>query len=107
VVDNCDRFNAARGFQVIAMIFAAAALLVQLVVACAKPGSGALRGAGALLGILAAVSGLICMSLWANLRNEDSVFRHSDSSELIYGFWLTTAAWVIVFLAAFPFCTTK
>jgi len=107
VVDDCDKFNAARGFQVMGGIFTAAALLVQLVVVCAKPGSGALRGASALLGVLAGACGLISMALWANMEHNDKAIADNQSSSLGYSFWLLVAGWVLAFAAALPFCTKK
>lgn len=103
VVNNCDKLNAARGFLVIAAMAALVAFLTQTCVACTATKNRVLRGCAGFFGVLAALCGLIAMSLWADLKNNDKAFADPASSSYLFGFWLMVAGWVLAGIASLPF----
>jgi hypothetical protein len=107
VVDDCDAWNAGRAFLVIGIIAGASAFLVQLIIACAQTDASMVRVLAVLLGLIAMVSGIISMSVYARLRDRDDAFQSANSSKLDYGFYCILVGWVLAFFACIPFCATR
>ncbi len=68
VVENCDKFNAARGFLVIGALFSAAALLTMTLIVCTKSSKGFVRGLAIFCALMGAIAGLISMAVFADVR---------------------------------------
>ena len=103
VVKDCDKWNAARGLLVIAAIAAIIAFLLQLVAVTSAGASRGVRGGAAFLALLSALCGMVSMALFANMKNDDVAFEVVPS-DLGYGFWMLTVGWVLMLIAALPFC---
>ena len=88
----------------VSALCAGAAFLFQLLVACTSSSSSFLRGLGAFFGVLAGVSGIISMALFAHMRNNDSAFTGASSTSLEYGFYLILVGWLFALMASLAFC---
>jgi len=101
VVNDCDRFNAARGAMVAAAILLGVGLLAQLLATCRMciMSNAMLAFVFTMLGALA---GMVAMALLATLHSNDQAIPlyHSDYD---YGFWLTVAGWVVAFICSLFF----
>lgn len=101
-VDNCSSWNAARGFLVTATIAAAFAFIVQLLITCTNNDTTFARVAEVTCELGAAISGIVSMAMFIQLRNHDGAFTSANSSSFAYGFTLLVVGWVLA-LSALPF----
>lgn len=99
--ENCDKFNAARGFLVLSIIILGIAGLFQLLAAI-----GAIVNVSAvvgfILGMVGSVCGIVSMALFASIRNDDDGIAAKDA-ELDYSFALIIIGWVAAFISSLCF----
>lgn len=98
VVNDCDRFNAARGALIAAVVFTGVGLITQLLATsrlCIMS-NAALSFAFTMLGALA---GMVAMALFATLHNSDDAIPVFGST-YDYCFWLLVAGWSVAFVCS-------
>jgi len=107
VVDNCQKWNAARGMLVTAVVASVLSLLFEFGLSLSDFAPSTLSLGSGILNVLAAVSGLVSIALFADMRNKDDTFTSANSATFAYGFWLAVTASIFALIAAVPAIRSK
>jgi len=101
IIRDCEKFNAARGLLVLAIILIGIAGLFQILAALSA-GLVFNSTAGFIFGVIGSACGIVSMSLFAAMRGDRDGLA-TNRADFDFSFVLITVGWVLAFLSSLCF----